>query len=203
VKSLVRLVAVNPGYSSSSQSSDTTITLLVRGSVDPAGPTSAVRSKIADFDSEILVGSAVTLQKIVNDSPSAFVRRFPAIMMGIFATLAVLMSAIGIYGVLSYLVAQRTRELGIRMALGAQRENILRMLLREALRLVAVGIASGLLVSVGTARLLTGLLYGVRPNDPVVFLGVAAGVVVVALAACLVPARRATRIDPIVALRYE
>ena len=190
-------------YGSSFQSNDTNVTLLVRGSIDPASLTSAVRNRIADFDPEIMVGSAITVQKIIDDSQSAFVRRFPAIMTGVFATLAVLLSAIGIYGVLSYLVSQRTREIGVRMALGAQRGNILRMLLNEGLRLVALGVALGVLVSLGSARLLTGLLFGVRPNDPSVFLGVAALIAVIALTACLVPARRATKVDPMVALRYE
>jgi ABC-type antimicrobial peptide transport system permease subunit len=117
--------------------------------------------------------------------------------------LAVLLSAIGIYGVLSCLVAQRTREIGVRMALGARPGQILRMLLNQGLSLAAIGIAAGVVTAIGAVHLLTSLLFGVNPNDPSVFGAVAALIAVVVLAACLIPARRATKIDPMVALRYE
>jgi putative ABC transport system permease protein len=190
-------------YSPTFQSNDTDLTLIVRSSMDSQNLTSEVRAEIGNLDPAVLVNSAVTVKKIISDSPAVFVRRFPALLIGVFAVLAVLLSAVGIYGVLSYLVTQRTREIGVRMALGAQRSNILRLLLGEGLRLAALGIAIGLLVAVGAMRLLAGLLFGVLPTDPAVVFAVTALIAVVTLAACSIPARRATKIDPMVALRYE
>jgi putative ABC transport system permease protein len=190
-------------YSPLLQSNDTDLTLVVRSSLDPQNLTAGIRTEVARLDPNVVVNSAATVKKIIADSPSVFIRRFPAMLIGAFAGLAVLLSAIGIYGVLSYLVAQRTREIGVRMALGARPAQILRMLLNQGLGLAAIGIGVGLLAAVGAMRLLTGLLFGVNPNDPLVFGGVAALIAAVVLAACLIPARRATRIDPMVALRYE
>jgi putative ABC transport system permease protein len=190
-------------YSSTFQSNDTDLTLVVRANADPSNLTAAVRAEVASLDPNVLVNSAITLRTIIADSPSVFIRRFPALLIGVFAVLAMLLSAVGIYGVLSYLVTQRTREIGIRMALGAQRGNILRALLQEGLRLAAFGIAIGLVVAVGATRLLAGVLFGVLPTDPSVLLGVTGLIAVMTLAACSIPARRATRVDPMVALRYE
>jgi putative ABC transport system permease protein len=190
-------------YSPTFQSNDTTFTLVVRSGIDSQSLTSGVRKEVAKVDSEIVTSSAITVRKIISDSPPVFMRRFPAMLIGIFATLAVLLSAIGIYGVLSYLVTQRTREIGVRMALGAQRGNILRLLLGEGMRLAAIGIAIGLVAAVGATRLLAGLLFGVLPTDPPVLLAVTGLIAAVTLAACSVPAWRAIRIDPMVALRYE
>jgi predicted permease len=190
-------------YSPTFQSNDTDLTLIVRSSVDPQSLTSGVRAEIANLDPAVLVSSGVTVKKIISDSPSVFMRRFPALLIGAFAVLAMFLSAVGIYGVLSYLVTQRTREIGVRMALGAQRGNILRLLLGEGLRLAVLGIAVGLVVAVGAMRLLAGLLFGVLPTDPTVLLAVTGLITIVTLAACSVPARRATRVDPMVALRYE
>jgi len=190
-------------YSPSLQSNDTNLTLVVRSNLDPQNLTTAIRTEVARLDPDVVVNSAVTVKKIIADSPSVFVRRFPALLIGAFAGLAVLLSAIGIYGVLSYLVAQRTREIGVRMALGARPVQILHMLLNQGLGLAAIGIVVGLLAAVGAVHLLTDLLFGVNPNDPWVFATVAVLIAVVVLAACLVPARRATKIDPMVALRYE
>jgi predicted permease len=190
-------------YRPTFQSNDTDVTLIVRSSMNPQNLTTEVRAEIANLDPTVLVSSAVTVKKIISDSPSVFIRRFPALLIGVFAVLAVLLSAVGIYGVLSYLVTQRTREIGVRMALGAQPGNILRLLLGEGLRLAALGIAIGLVVAVGAMRLLTGLLFGVLPTDPSILLAVTGLIAAVTLAACSVPARRATRVDPMVALRYE
>jgi putative ABC transport system permease protein len=190
-------------YSPTFQSNDTDLTLVVRSSMDPQNLTSEVRAEIANLDPAVLVSSAVTVKKIISDSPSVFVRRFPALLIGVFAVLAVLLSAVGIYGVLSYLVTQRTREIGVRMALGAQRGSILRLLLGEGVRLAAFGIAIGLLAAVGASRLLAGLLFGVVPTDASVLLAVTGLIALVTLAACSVPACRAIKVDPMVALRYE
>lgn len=190
-------------YSPSLQSNDTSLTMVVRSPLDPAGLTTALRTEIAAVDPEVLVNSAVTVKKTIADSASVFVRRFPALLIGIFAALALLLSTIGIYGVLSYLVTQRTREIGVRMALGAQRGDIWRMLLGEGMRLAGLGIGIGLVVAVSTTRLLVGLLFGVQPADPSVLFGVACLIGTVTVAACGIPARRATKVDPLVALHYE
>jgi putative ABC transport system permease protein len=190
-------------YSSSFQSNDTDVTLLVRAASDPASITSTVRAEVANLDPNILVGSAVTIRKIIADSPSVFLRRFPALLIGVFALLAVLLSAVGIYGVLSYLVTQRTREIGVRMALGARPGHVLRMLMGEGLRLAGIGIGVGLIAAAAVTRLLSGLLFGVVPTDATVFLAVPGLIALVTLAACWIPARRATKVDPMVALRYE
>jgi len=190
-------------YSSAFQSNDTELTLLVRSAADPTNLTSALRAAVTDFDSGIVLNSAVTVTQIIADSPPVFVRRFPALLIGIFAALAVLLSAIGVYGVLSFLVTQRTREIGVRMALGAQPSDIMRLLLGEGLSLAAFGIGIGLLVALAASRVLMGLLFAVPPTDPAVLLAAAGVIAAVTVAACSVPARRATKVDPVVALRYE
>jgi putative ABC transport system permease protein len=162
-----------------------------------------VLAELANFDPDVLISSAVTLRHVIADSPSVFLRRFPALLIGAFAVLAVLLAAVGIYGVLSYLVAQRTRELGVRMALGAQPGNILRLLLGDGLRLAGIGIAIGLVAALAVMRLLGGLLFGVAPSDVMVLFSATALIALVALAACSLPAIRAARVDPMVALRYE
>jgi putative ABC transport system permease protein len=124
-------------------------------------------------------------------------------MVGLFALTALLLTGLGIYGVISYIVSERTHEIGIRLALGAQRRSILRMVLRQGLGLAIAGAAVGLVCALIVSHLMTGLLYGVRPIDALTFAGVALLLVGVALLACYIPARRAIRVDPLVALRYE
>jgi ABC-type antimicrobial peptide transport system permease subunit len=123
--------------------------------------------------------------------------------VGAFAVLALLLATIGIYGVMSYAVAQRGREIGIRMALGAARGNVLRMVLGQGMRIATIGAVAGLGIAFATARLMSGLLFGIKASDPLTFVGVTLLLGAVAAAACLIPARRATRVDPLVALRYE
>lgn len=124
-------------------------------------------------------------------------------LIGAFALTALLLAALGIYGVISYMVSERTHEIGIRLALGAQRRSILAMVLRQGLALAIAGATVGLVGAVIVSRLMRGMLYGVKPTDPLTFVGVAVLLIVVALLACYIPARRAVGVDPLVALRYE
>ena len=125
------------------------------------------------------------------------------ILFSVFATLALMLSAIGVYGVISYLVSQRTREIGVRVALGAQRSDVLRLILGDGARLTLLGVAIGLAASLGFTRLLAKMLFGVRASDPLTLIVVSMILSAVAFLACYIPARRATRVDPMVALRYE
>jgi putative ABC transport system permease protein len=125
------------------------------------------------------------------------------LLLGVFATLALLLASIGVYGVLSYVVGQRTPEIGIRMALGAERGNVVRMVVRETGKMVAVGLIVGLLASMGFSRLIASMLFRVTSHDPLTLVSVAVVLSTLALAACYIPARRAAKVDPMVALRYE
>jgi len=152
-------------------------------------------------DPNLPVTHVMTMDGLLTDSISP--RRFSATLVGVFAMLAVVLAAVGIYGVMSYTVSQRTQEIGVRMALGAQLASVRTMILGQTLKLTLIGVAIGLAGAFVVARFLTSLLFGVGTYDPVTFLGVASLLVAVALAASYLPARRAMRVDPIVALRYE
>ena len=142
-----------------------------------------------------------TLDEIVDQSPSVFLRRYPSYLIGSFAVLALFLAVIGLYGLISYSVAQRTRELGVRIALGACPRDVMRLVLGEGVRLILVGMLAGVVSAVGLTRLMSSLLFGVGQTDPVTFVGVMVLLAVVAGAACFIPARRAVRTDPIIALR--
>jgi ABC-type antimicrobial peptide transport system permease subunit len=129
--------------------------------------------------------------------------RFNSLLLAIFAGLALVLAAIGIYGVIAYSVVQRTREIGIRMALGADSANVLRLILRQGARIGMLGLVIGTLAAYLSTRALSSMLYGVDPHDPLIFAGIAASLIVVVVLASYVPARRATRVDPLIALRYE
>jgi len=130
-------------------------------------------------------------------------KKFTMLLLSIFAGAALLLAAIGLYGVISYSVAQRTRELGIRIALGAQRGDVLRLILRQGMAVVAAGVIFGVAASLGLTRLIASLLYGISANDPLTFLLFSVALVLVAFIACWLPARRAARVDPVIALRAE
>lgn len=163
--------------------------------------TASVTKIVAGLDSEEPVTHVMTMDEVLAESISDW--RFYMRLLGIFAGMALLLALIGIYGVMSYYVNQRVHEIGIRMALGAQRTDVLGMVGKLGLKLAGVGVTIGVLLALGLTRLISGFLYGVKPSDPVTYAAVAVALVAVALLACYVPARRAMRVDPMVALRYE
>jgi len=161
----------------------------------------SIRSLVKSLDGQNLIHNAQTMDEAIAGSLSS--RRFAMVLLDSFALLALLMASLGLYGVISYLVERRTQELGIRIALGAQRSNVLRLVLGDGLKMAAGGVAIGLLAAFGLTRLLARMVYGVTTTDPITFGTIALVLIVVALLACYLPARRATKVDPLVALRYE
>jgi putative ABC transport system permease protein len=177
------------------------MSVVVRTRVDPASLVPALRQEIAAYDPAIALFSVATLRERMLESSSD--ARAYAALLGVFAAIAAALCAIGIYGVISFWVAQRTREIGIRMALGASRSEILRLAAGRGLRLTFIGLAAGLAASLALTRALAGMLYEVKPFDPSVFAAMVAVMAAIALAACWIPARRAMNVDPIVALRND
>ncbi len=175
--------------------------LAVRTPSDPSAISSALRETIASLDPQIAVGDVKTMETTVRESLAP--QRFNLFLLGLFAVLAVFLAAVGVYGVLSYAVTQRTREIGIKIALGARRANLLGDILREGMSLTLAGALIGLSGAFLLTRLMASLLYGVTAHDPLTFAVVVVLLACVSLAACYIPARRATRIDPLVALRHE
>src|SRR5947209_814292 len=175
--------------------------VVVRAEGDPASLAPAVRGAIAGVDRDLPAYRVTTMEQMVSDSLAQ--RRFAVFLLGVFAFIALVLAVVGLYGVMSYAVAQRTHEFGLRMALGAQRRDILRMVVGQGLLLVGVGLAAGLLGALALTRLMSSLLYGVSATDPLTYAGIALLLAAVALLASYVPARRATKVDPMVALRYE
>ncbi len=175
--------------------------LVVRARVLPISLSSSIAKAVLDADSTQPVFQIQPLESIVGDS--VLRQRLNMILLGFFAGLALLLASIGLYGVISYSVAQRTHEIGIRLALGAQRSEVLTLIVRQGLKLTLIGLAIGIPGALGLTRFLSSLLYGVKPTDPFTFIAVSFSLVGVALLASYIPARRATTVDPMVALRYE
>jgi putative ABC transport system permease protein len=179
--------------------------LLIRASGDPAAITRAVRAQVAALDKDQPVAEIQTLDSIVSSVIS--VRRFSTLLLGIFAALALALAAVGIFGVMAYSVAQRMHEIGIRVALGARRGAVLKLVLGQGLKLAVAGVAIGLAASLALTRLLASFLsdalYQVRAGDPLTFAGVTLLLLLVALVASYLPARRAIAADPSIALRHE
>ena len=176
-------------------------TFVVRAEGTAQAVSESLRAASQQFDSKQVLYEFQPMTKVVSDSIAA--QRFTMILLGVFAALALVLSAVGIVGVISYVTGQRTQEIGIRVAMGAQRSDVLRLVLGHGMRVALLGVAIGLAAALGLTRLIASQLYGVSANDPLTFAGVAALLTLVALAACYVPARRAMRVDPMVALRYE
>lgn len=176
-------------------------TMVVRTDGDPLRMVSAVKSGIWSVDKDQTVSRIQTMDQVLSDSVAR--RRLYVVLLGVFAVVALLLAATGIYGVVSYSVSQRTREIGIRVALGAERVDVVRLVITQAAKLALAGEIIGILVALGLTRMMNSLLFGVSAADPLTFACVAIALTLAALAACYVPARRATRVDPMVALRYE
>jgi putative ABC transport system permease protein len=176
--------------------------LVVRtASADPLSVLASVKAQVRAVNLDQPVSLIRTMEQVLGESLAQ--RKFSLILMGIFAGLSVLLAAVGIAGVMAFLVAQRTQEMGIRMALGAQRADVFALVLRQGMRMTFLGMLIGLAGAFGLTRLLSGMLYGVKPGDPLTFALVSLFLMGVALLACWLPARSATRVDPLVALRYE
>jgi predicted permease len=174
---------------------------VARTTSSPLGVVSAIREAAARADSSSVVFGARPVEEIVANSIAT--QRLAMILLSVFSALALVLSAIGIYGVISYLTGQRTHEIGIRVALGASSSDVLRMVLGEGMKLTLIGVAIGIAAALGLTRLIAKLIYGVGASDPITFAGVAVLLTGVALLACYIPARRAMRVDPMIALRYE
>ncbi len=183
------------------QRGSTLVVHAAAGAGDPAALTAAVRAAVREVDPDLPVYRVRTLDEVVAASLSS--SRFNAVLFGLFAALALALAAVGVYGVVSYAVAQRTHEIGIRMALGAGRHSVVAMILRQGMGTVLLGVAAGLVGAVFASRLLAGLVFGVSPRDPLTFLLVPLALATVALLANVIPARRATQVDPMIALRRE
>ncbi len=176
---------------------------VVRSAANPAIVLGEVRDALTKTDPQLFLTVPLTMEQIIQQSPSVFMRRYPSYLIGSFALLALVLASIGLYGLISYSVSQRAREIGIRVALGAQQGNVMRLVLGQGARLTAIGLVVGIATALGLTQLMGSILYGVRATDPLTFIFVAVLLALVALAACYIPARRAMRVDPMVALRYE
>jgi predicted permease len=177
------------------------VAVVVRTKGEPAAVMGPVRHAVEEIDPREVIYSVETMDEVVSHSFAA--RRLSMILLGVFAALALALACVGIYGVISYLVSQRTHEIGVRVALGAQRDDVLRLVLGHGARMALAGVAIGIVAALALTRLMSRLLFGVSASDPLTFSGVAILLVIVALVACYIPARRAMRTDPIVALRHE
>jgi putative ABC transport system permease protein len=183
------------------QNSEYRTDFVVRTKTDPLSLSESFRREVYALDKDQAVAGVTTMDKLVSDALAR--PRFNTMLLGLFAALALVLSALGVYGVMAYTVSQQTHEIGIRMALGAQGRDVLRMVLSQGLKLILIGVAIGVAASFALTRLMTSLLYGVSNLDPLTFVAVAALLSGVALLACYLPARRATKVDPMEALRYE
>lgn len=175
--------------------------LVVRSSSDPESMIAAVRDQILKIDKDMPVSNIAMMEQLVSESVAG--RRFSMLLLNIFAAMALTLALIGIYGVMSYTVTQNTKEIGIRMALGAETRDVLKLVVGQGLALAVIGIGVGVAGAFALTRFMSALLFGVSPTDPFTFTGVAATLLFVAMLACYIPARRATKVDPIMALRQE
>jgi len=177
------------------------MTLAVRTAMDPASVTNVIRERVFAMDKGLPLYNIATMDQLVSNSVAQ--PRLNLSLLAVFAGLALVLAAVGVYGVMAYAVTQRTQEFGIRMALGATSADVLRQVFVEGGRLAALGLGLGLVAAFALTRLMSSMLFGVKPSDPLTLGAAAALLAIVAFAACYIPARRATRVDPLVALRYQ
>jgi putative ABC transport system permease protein len=168
---------------------------------NPASLTGSIRNSVMAVDKHQMLYNVKTMDQVINESVSGL--RFSMFLLGVFAFIALVLAAVGIYGVMAYSVRQRTHEIGIRMALGAEASSILKLIIRQGMILVAAGVGMGLVAAFLLMRVMASLLFGVSATDPTIFAAVTLLLVLVALVACCLPARKAAKVDPIIALRYE
>jgi len=190
-------------YYSFRQSPGTAANLVARTQSDPNALAASIRNEVRSLEPDTAILNVRTMDELISQTQASFIRRFPALLISIFAGMALLLASIGIYGVVSYSVSQQTHYIGVRMALGASQSDILKMVLKQGLFLALLGVGIGVLAALGLMRLLSTLLYEVSTSDFTTFAFVTGALFVVALLACYLPARRATKVDPLVALRYE
>jgi predicted lysophospholipase L1 biosynthesis ABC-type transport system permease subunit len=183
--------------------SEVSVVMRVEGAATEAGAAlvDSLRRVVQSQHSQNVIFKPQTMNEVIADSLAR--RRFSMTLLSAFAVVALLLASVGLYGVISYLVGQRTHEIGIRLALGAQRVDVLRLVLSQGMKMALGGVVIGLLAAAGLTRLLAGMLYGVSATDPLTFAAIVLLLVAVALMACFIPARRAMRVDPLTALRYE
>jgi putative ABC transport system permease protein len=177
------------------------LNIFVRTNEDPLSAATAIRRIVRDFEPDQAINEIATLEQVMHGTVSQ--PRFLSVVLSAFGGTALLLASLGVFGVISYNVRQRTREIGVRMALGANRSAVLRMFLKRAMSQIVVGLVAGLVLALISGRLLAGVLYGVTPSDPIALTAAVAVLALVALLAALLPARKATLVDPVIALRYE
>jgi putative ABC transport system permease protein len=177
------------------------MTLAVRTATDPKSLLRPIVGQVREMDANLPVYNVKTMEEYLSDAMAS--TRFTMILIAIFAGVALVLASVGLYGVISYSVRQRTQEIGIRMAFGAERSDILRLVVGRGMLLIMIGVGLGLAGALGLTRVLASLLYGVAATDPVTYVGISGLLVAIALLACLVPAQRATRVDPMNSLRAE
>jgi len=177
------------------------MTIVARSKSDPGAIAGPLRAAVTSIDKSLPIWSLKPMTEHLRDSLAR--RRFSLILLSVFSGVALVLAAVGIYGVISYGVTQRTHEMGIRMALGAKPRDVLQLVVRQAMLLVLAGVGIGLLASFALTRLMKGLLFSISVTDPLTFVAIAVLMTFIALLASVIPARRATRVDPLVALRYE
>jgi putative ABC transport system permease protein len=190
-------------YTANDQGPSTYLTYMIRTAGNPDAFVGSVQAELHKMDQQLPLIQPQSMNEITSQQPAVFLRRYPSYLIGSFAGLALILAMVGLYGLLSFTVMQRTREIGIRVALGAQRGDILRLVVGQGIKAVLAGVGVGVICGLALTQLMTSLLYGVKPTDALTFASVAVMLVAVAMAACYIPARRAMGVDPLIALRHE